>query len=537
MRPLIILLVLVALLSACAGPQLQMPGASFQSADLERQSQSGVVRDNHEANFRARIYEWQRIFSVYSRLRTAGADLCKSEVKPFWGMWLADQSLFSADDRERAKRLFGIGQELSLLAVSGPATSAGLRAGDIVTKIDGVIFESQAWQGSYLKPAAEVLSKADMHPVEIEISRSGERYSGTLKPEVGCKYLLQIVPSAQSNAIATFDTIVISSGILSVLSGDDELAYVICHELAHNALGHPLRSATNEVVGGTIGFVIDLGLLVIGDTRGKFSEMGAAIGRTAYSQEFDRVADYLSLYFMVKAGFDATKATGVQRKLGTVQADSLYSDYARTHPSGPERTANLEVALQEIANKIVRREPLRPSKLGESQDAPTATVNAADARIIIQQQVKAEPERRTRTATSALKRLTPEKRPEPVRRVVNLIHIKGPIISLPPAVLQLEYYDSGEGRGTSRVIYPESYVLNGEYQTLPWDQPFEDQAKARLVDPDKLVAPANSMLKGFATYSSPDGSIMECAFSVSNSSRIDSGQCFDNKGNVYRISD
>jgi hypothetical protein len=107
-------------------------------------------------------------------------------------------------------------------------------------------------------------------------------------------------------------------------------------------------------------------------------------------------------------------------------------------------------------------------------------------------------------------------------------------MSTPPMVLQVEYNDDGEGRGTSRVIYPGNRILEGEFQTLSWDQSFK--ATSRLIDLNKLVAPPNSLLKGFAAYSNSDGTVMECAFSMSDSSRVDRGQCFDNKGNAYRIS-
>jgi len=284
----LVVLLCATFISACAGPQLQVPRASPQGVDLERQRQLGLIQDKTDLDFKSRLEEWRRVFAVYSRLRTAGLELCKTDLKPFWGLWLADQSVFSNDDRDRAKRFLGIDQKVFILAVSGPAANAGLRAGDVVSKIDGVILEPQTWmsQGSFLQRASDVLAKADMRPVEIEISRSQGKYSVTLTPDVGCRYPLTILPDAQINAGATGNAIVIFSGILSVANTDDELAHVIGHELAHNALGHPGRSKSNEAVGGVIGAVIDIGVLLgTGiNTRGVFTQLGTGEGRKAYSR-------------------------------------------------------------------------------------------------------------------------------------------------------------------------------------------------------------------------------------------------------------
>ena len=112
MKNRIILSLLVALLSGCAGRQLQVPRASQQGVDLERQHQLGLIYDKQDLDFRSRIEEWRRIFTVYSRLRTGATDLCKADVKPVWGMWLADETIFPTEDQGRAKRLFGIDHNL-----------------------------------------------------------------------------------------------------------------------------------------------------------------------------------------------------------------------------------------------------------------------------------------------------------------------------------------------------------------------------------------------------------------------------------------
>jgi len=311
---------------------------------------------------------------------------------------------------------------------------------------------------------------------------------------------------------------------------------VLSHELAHNVLGHVDRKKTNASVGALVGALVDIGLLIgTGvNTQGVLSQTGANVGVRAYSQEFEREADYMSLYFMVKAGFDATKAPDVQRKLGAVHPESTQVSYNASHPSSPERAANLELAMHEVAGKVLREEPLAPTKI-ESQGV---TVENADvnAQRVLQQQVKVEQQRPATEKVAALKPLTPERKPESVRRTAQLTHVKGRTMSSPPMVLQAEYVETEDGRGTSRVIYPNAYFLEGEFRLLPIDQSFRGTVTPRLIDPNKVGLSTSASQKGFAAYVNSDGTGMECFFGVLTDGRINQGTCVDNQGNQYRIS-
>jgi hypothetical protein len=523
-------LLCTTLVAACAGPQLQVPKASPAAVELERQRQLGLVQDQRDIEFTKQVEQWRRVYSIYSRLRTGGADLCKNDVAPFWGLWLTDLSVYPADQRDRAKRILNLDNNISILAAGGNAAMAGLRAGDTVTRIDRVILPAK----SRLKTAVDVLQKVGMRAVEIEIEREGKTFSTVLTPERACGYPVTIEKKSELNAFATGSSLTIYTGMLELASNDDELAYVLSHELAHNVLGHVDRKKTNATVGALVGALIDIGLLVGtgANTQGALSQTGANIGVRAYSQEFEREADYMSLYFMVKAGFDATKAPDMQRKFGAARPDTTQISYGSTHPSTPERAANLELAMQEVAGKVLRMEPLVPTKI-EGEGSPVEHADI-DAQRVLQQQVKVEQQRPEKVA--ALKPLTPERKPKTVRRTALLTHVKGRTMSSPPMVLQAEYMETEEGRGTSRIVYPNAYFLEGEFRLLPIDQSFRSIVTPRLIDPNKVSISTSGSQKGFAAYVNSDGTGMECFFGVLSDGRIDQGTCVDNRGNQYRIS-
>jgi hypothetical protein len=125
---------------------------------------------------------------------------------------------------------------------------------------------------------------------------------------------------------------------------------------------------------------------------------------------------------------------------------------------------------------------------------------------------------------------------EPVNRYATLLHTKGPTRTVPPQTLSVEYADAGEGHGPARVIYPGNAILNGEYRTIGAGQIFTGQVKARLIDPDKLANFPNSSLRGFASFTGGDGTIMECVYAVTNANGSGQGSCLDNRGNQYELS-
>jgi hypothetical protein len=129
---------------------------------------------------------------------------------------------------------------------------------------------------------------------------------------------------------------------------------------------------------------------------------------------------------------------------------------------------------------------------------------------------------------------TLQNRPEPVKRYAQLTHTKGPYVTMPPQVLQAEYMDTGEGHGSARVIYTNNRILEGAYQTLSSGQSFKGLVKATLIDPDRVVQSSN--LRGFAAFTGTDGTVLECAYTVTSPGGSGSGTCVDNQKNQYRLS-
>ena len=134
--------------------------------------------------------------------------------------------------------------------------------------------------------------------------------------------------------------------------------YMLAHELAHNGAGHVDARRRNTLFGAIVGAVTDavLGL------PGTMTRIEAESGMRAYSQDFEREADYLAVYFLARAGADLSGIEGFWRRMAEGAGyQALQPDEEGSHPSYPERSVRLRAALLEVQGKMQRGEPLMPN--------------------------------------------------------------------------------------------------------------------------------------------------------------------------------
>lgn len=175
------------------------------------------------------------------------------------------------------------------------------------------------------------------------------------EPGRQCRYPVELVNDDTLNAAADGHVVYIQSGMIRFVESDDELAFVIGHEIAHNLLDHIGKRKANAAVG----LVVDILAAGAGiDTNGAFSKAGAM----AFSQEFEGEADYAGLYLVALGGYDITKAPNFWRRMGVEHPDAISKRFNATHPSTPERFVAMDAAVVEILDKQARGEPLVPNR-------------------------------------------------------------------------------------------------------------------------------------------------------------------------------
>ena len=294
-----------------------------------------------------------RVATVTFRLAAANSELCKDHA-PLSGLSLHDASQYSADYREAAIRLFGLGEGPGLMAVvSGSAADrAGLQAGDALLAINGVPTrtEDTADHGTNSRPSyrgmARVLEQLDAAlahgPATLDVSRAGKKLSFLLTPGTGCASQSQLLPDEKKDAGADGRMISITTAMVDYTLNDDELAVVIGHEMAHNALRHRLRLREQGVA------------------RGLLNHFGANATKIRATE---KEADRIGLYMMARAGFDIAAAPAFWRRFGRTTDLGIFSD--RTHPRWRERERNLLSSIDVIKTQRASGKRLVPPGIPE----------------------------------------------------------------------------------------------------------------------------------------------------------------------------
>jgi Zn-dependent protease with chaperone function len=151
-----------------------------------------------------------------------------------------------------------------------------------------------------------------------------------------------LVHTASPNAYCLRDgSIVVTTGLLHALElTDDELAFVIGHEIAHCIHGHRQMQTGNNLL---IGIGTALSALLFGTRSGQWAYVLGQLASLRLSRGSEKQADRTGMRLASKAGFDPQAALSLWRKAKRLQAPLI--PWLSDHPSTPDRLANLRVNL------------------------------------------------------------------------------------------------------------------------------------------------------------------------------------------------
>lgn len=292
-----------------------------------------------------------RVAAVAYQLAVSNAQLCP-ETAPQLGLVLHSALQYSPRLRATVRANFGIDDRPAVLAIvpNGPAARAGLLANDILLSVNGEPVSHRApYQAasaddepqSYheVEDALSALKAAlRFGPASVKVQRGAGALDVTLNPLNGCAYDTQLMPSDSLNASADGQHIFIDTAFASYAASDDDLALILGHELAHDALHHREQLDRHGFARNLIGN--------LGSSR-----------RSLISVE--QQADYVGLYLTARAGYDISGAGDFWLRLARDHGDPWYDHWG--HPSAVTRSRALDATRDEIAAKIKAGEPLIPN--------------------------------------------------------------------------------------------------------------------------------------------------------------------------------
>ncbi|WP_418152392.1 M48 family metalloprotease [Litorimonas sp. RW-G-Af-16] len=244
------------------------------------------------------------------------------------GIGAATHSQEDYDKRLRVAslRILGAGprERIFQIVEGGPADQAGLEIGDELLAADNAPLapDSDVFQ--------DMLKAGQATPIRVR--REDFIITKTVTANRVCDYDLKLSSSAAINAYANGRAITITTGMMNFVESPDELALIIGHELAHNTMGHIRKIIGNFILSGMA---------------------------TRYTRPFESEADYVGLYYQVRAGYSPDNVEDFWRRLAKINPKSV--NRAKTHPTFPDRYLRLAAARAEIEAKQAAGEILVPN--------------------------------------------------------------------------------------------------------------------------------------------------------------------------------
>lgn len=343
-----VFLILIALMLTACGPSLHSPGGASSEIEAERLKQEALFYDDF---YRNRLHRYRkRLAETGVPLLKAAAPFCPDVLRQHYGFTIHDITQYQEDRHflDRSNPMRGRYARVQFVLPGSEAERAGLRPNDQLISANET-------------PLGEVTSDGvaarlqQSGPVRLSVLRDGARHTFRLTPALACDYGIELVEDYKNiNAYADGERVYVTIRMLRFTKErPEELAFVMAHEFAHNALAHMTKTQSNRLLGS----LLDVAATLQGmDTDDAFSD----IGELAFSEGFEREADYLGLYIAARAGVDITKAPNFFRRLALHAPESIADHYATTHPSTPERFIAMEKAVAEILEKKRGKALLKP---------------------------------------------------------------------------------------------------------------------------------------------------------------------------------
>lgn len=161
------------------------------------------------------------------------------------GLVLQHLSQFQQGDRAEVIATLPLDRGPGVIAIvlEGPAAKSGIEVGDVLLAINNVAVPAEPdlatpFDVGLAHTRADAIMDLLQLAHEVTLLRDGVERTVRLAPLPACPSRVHLARSAQRNAFADGRHVFLTTGMLALLRNEDELAFLIAHEMAHNVLGH-----------------------------------------------------------------------------------------------------------------------------------------------------------------------------------------------------------------------------------------------------------------------------------------------------------
>jgi predicted Zn-dependent protease len=206
-------------------------------------------------------------------------------------------------------------------------------------------------QAPVRRPMSEEQAKQAVARVARRLAPAGSSACQELGRSCNWRFIYD--PSQELNAAATGEgDIIIQRGVAEYARTDDEMAFVIAHEMAHHAANHVQSTTQRAQIGGALaGILASLAGAYAGVSADGLAQGAAGIGSKlaviSYSKAQEREADAIGATIMRRAGYDVAQARTMLLALARLSGRTETS-LLSTHPAGPDRIASFDAAVADM---------------------------------------------------------------------------------------------------------------------------------------------------------------------------------------------
>ena len=272
-----------------------------------------------------------RLEAIGYRLALANAKLC-DQPEMLSGLMVHNIGAYAKAGRPTIKNIYGLSYGFGVLNIvqGSAADAAGIAAGDEIIAVNGYSLAGFATEligdrATYDRTAKFVgflEQSLRRGPATLEVRRGLAQFAVSLTGAEGCSGRFAFLRRRELNAWSDGRTVAVTSQMMEFVPDNQELAFVVAHEMSHNILRHA------EKLEGSSTLLMQFGL---GARRVKASEIEA---------------DTLAIELMVRAGFDLNAPERLLRR--TSKGRSL--DLAITHPGTSRRIDIVNAARAKAVN-------------------------------------------------------------------------------------------------------------------------------------------------------------------------------------------
>ncbi|MFI4940041.1 MAG: M48 family metalloprotease [Burkholderiales bacterium] len=317
----------------------------------------------HAAALRELAALQDRLYRVAAPLLVNNPALCKRNARNLLGFTAKNKYSYSSEFVDSAQKILGLGEQLQIMGVmpGSGAASAGVQSGDKLVSVNDMPLP-QGQNAEHLAGLVLAPLLTERTPITLTINRDGADILLKIPLTHACAFGVELGNTDSVNAYADGHRVMVTRGMMHAAGSDEELAYILATEMAHNILGHATKQHTSATIAG----IIDK-LTQLHPDLSNFDNLAPIKSST---QELDMAADKLGLYMAARAGYGVENAAPFWSRLATQYPPTVLNSYTAIHPATDYRLSAIAKVTVEIKARQAARKPLTPTNSTAYQSMP-----------------------------------------------------------------------------------------------------------------------------------------------------------------------